>query len=201
MGGFDLKTAMQAVPLVSKVVDDLTGLAKNGQDNKTKRYESDNKRAVEFKKEDTQKILAAGQIVNNIGSAANNLGSAYKNIRSAEGDLEKARAEATKAQAEAQVKLKTAETERVKNEMQHEEKMLELHVNHEAAMDKQAKDYAANCQDNANIKAVVDDHLKVSEIYHRKLKEGSLSAVETDLMNQSDARGVEIVKAILENRK
>lgn len=97
MGGFDLKTAVQAVP---KMVDDLTELAKNGQDNKTKRYESDNKRAVELKKEGTQKILAAGQVVNNIGSAANHLGSAYKNIRSAEGDLEKARAEATKAQAE-----------------------------------------------------------------------------------------------------
>ena len=33
MGGFDLKTAVQAVP---KMVDDLTELAKNGQDNKTK---------------------------------------------------------------------------------------------------------------------------------------------------------------------
>lgn len=65
MGGFDLKTAVQAVP---KMVDDLTELAKNGQDNKTKRYESDNKRAVELKKEGTQKILAAGQVVNNIGS-------------------------------------------------------------------------------------------------------------------------------------
>lgn len=47
MGGFDLKTAVQAVP---KMVDDLTELAKNGQDNKTKRYESDNKRAVELKR-------------------------------------------------------------------------------------------------------------------------------------------------------
>ena len=111
MDGFDLKTAVQAV---SKMVDDLTELAKNGQDNKTKRYESDNKRAVELKKEGTQKILAAGQVVNNIGSAANHLGSAYKNIRSAEGDLEKARAEATKAQAE--IKKADAVLERAKNE-------------------------------------------------------------------------------------
>ena len=110
MGGFDLKTAVQAVP---KMVDDLTELAKNGQDNKTKRYESDNKRAVELKKEGTQKILAAGQVVNNIGSAANHLGSAYKNIRSAEGDLEKARAEATKAQTE--IKKADAVLERAKN--------------------------------------------------------------------------------------
>ena len=117
MDGFDLKTAVQAV---SKMVDDLTELAKNGQDNKTKRYESDNKRAVELKKEGTQKILAASQAVNNIGSAANHLGSAYKNIRSAEGDLEKARAEATKAQAE--IKKADAVLERAKNEKSKNEK-------------------------------------------------------------------------------
>lgn len=201
MGGFDLKTAVQAVP---KMVDDLTELAKNGQDNKTKRYESDNKRAVELKKEGTQKILAAGQVVNNIGSAANHLGSAYKNIRSAEGDLEKARAEATKAQAEikkADAVLERAKNEKSKNDQEHVKNMHDIDTKHQEAMRQKEIDFTQTCQDNANIKAVVDDHLKTSEIYHQKLKDGSLSAAEADLMKQSDARGVEIVKAILEKRK
>lgn len=201
MGSFDLKNLASFGSFVNHIADGAFGTAKNLQENKTRRIESDNKRKVDT-------ITAAGNVVGNVGTAAKNFGDAYRGIKAGEGELKKAEAEMVKAQAmnvKADTELERTKNDKSKNDQEHIKNMHKIDLDHQEVMDRQAKAFDQACQDNARVKSAMDHYLKTSnddhEILRQKLKDGSLSASEAELMKHVDDNSVGVVKAILEKRK
>ena len=196
MGGFDV-SKMASMLKADKIAGDVFETIQNGQNNKTKRHESDNKREVEFRKESAHKIEAAARVLASVGTVFGKTGDAYKSVQTAKAEQKKADAEYKKAEA----KLENAENVREKNKQDHEKNMHKIDTEHTQIMDAQQKNFDKECQKLANVGKIVDNRLREREILHQKVKNGTFSEADISLIKEQNRGDVEIVKSILESRK
>ena len=199
MGGFDLDVLAKAVSAVKpdKLADGMFKTLQNGQDNKTRRYESDNKRQVELKKNDVAKLGAAARAVDSAGNFIEKTGRAYRDIQAVKADQEKAYAARDKAQAD----LENAKNEGTKNENQHTENMHKIDLTHQEVMDSQQKNYESRQQDNERIKEAANEIQEDIDILRQRMKDRTMSNDDAEMLNKRHAEHLELAKHILENRK